>query len=215
MLHHRPIPRHLIDPRVMIPAHVHGTRHRHAVALHGRQPAAPLGPPPQLAGVGEHHGGRAWVRGRALLRLERVEEAQHRTARDAAGPADHAVREHAERLRGLAEEEDHAAGGREVGGGEDWDVRFGGRGTDGEGDGGEVVFGGQAGVDFFDDGFCGVVSWDGWEVWGGGRVTVEGEAVALVPAVVFGQEVLEVVVRVVDGADLVDLVDEVACLGTG
>lgn len=61
----------------------------------------------------------------------------------------------------------------------------------------------------------GVVSWDdGWEAWGGGRVTVEGEAVALVPAVVFGQEVLEVVVRVVDGADLVDLVDEVACLGT-
>jgi hypothetical protein len=41
-------------------------------------------------------------------------------------------------------------------------------------------------------------------------LTVEGEALALVPAVVLGQEELEVVVRVFDGADFVDVVDEVA-----
>lgn len=41
-------------------------------------------------------------------------------------------------------------------------------------------------------------------------LTVEGEALALIPALVFGQEVLKVVVGVVDGADLVDVVDEVA-----
>jgi hypothetical protein len=57
---------------------------------------------------------------------------------------------------------------------------------------------------------------DGWRrgVSGDGR-TVEGKALADVPAVVFGQEVLEVVVGVFDGADFVDFVDEVASDGHG
>ncbi len=43
-----------------------------------------------------------------------------------------------------------------------------------------------------------------------GGLTIEGEALADVPAVVLGDEVLEVVVGVVDGADFVDVVDKVA-----
>jgi hypothetical protein len=39
---------------------------------------------------------------------------------------------------------------------------------------------------------------------------VEGESLALVPSVVFGQEVLEVVVGVFDRSDFVDVVDEIA-----
>ncbi len=49
--------------------------------------------------------------------------------------------------------------------------------------------------------------------WGGGGLTVELEALADVPAVVFAEEELEVVVGVVDGADFVDIVDEVALDG--
>ncbi len=44
-------------------------------------------------------------------------------------------------------------------------------------------------------------------------LTVEGEALADVPAVVFVEEELEVVVGVVDGTDFVDVVDEVALTG--
>ena len=46
-----------------------------------------------------------------------------------------------------------------------------------------------------------------------GGLTVEGEALADVPAVVFVEEELEVVVGVVDGTDFVDVVDEVALTG--
>jgi hypothetical protein len=64
------------------------------------------------------------------------------------------VREHAERLGRLAEEEDDAGRGREVGGCEDRDVGLCGRGAQREGDGGEVEVGGEAGVNFLEDGFC-------------------------------------------------------------
>lgn len=66
------------------------------------------------------------------------------------------MREHAQRLAGLAEEEDHAGLGEEVRGDEDGDVGVGGRGSDGERDGAEAS-GLEAGVDYVGDGF-----------WGGG-----------------------------------------------
>jgi hypothetical protein len=45
------------------------------------------------------------------------------------------VREHAEFLAGFAEEEDDAGVGGERGGDADWDVREGGRGAEGKGEG--------------------------------------------------------------------------------
>ena len=41
-------------------------------------------------------------------------------------------------------------------------------------------------------------------------LTVETEPLPLVPALILGYEVLEVVARIIEGADLVDIVDEVA-----
>ena len=64
------------------------------------------------------------------------------------------MREHAEGLAGLAEEEDDAGLGGEVWGDEDGDMRAGGRVADGERDGSEA-FGLEAGVDYVGDGFCG------------------------------------------------------------
>ena len=49
------------------------------------------------------------------------------------------------------------------------------------------------------------VEWGDWE-----RLTVEGKAMALVPAVVLGQVVFEVVVRVFNRSNFVDLIDEIA-----
>lgn len=47
--------------------------------------------------------------------------------------------------------------------------------------------------------------WGDWE-----RLTVESKAMALVPAVVLGQVVFEVVVRVFNRSNFVDLIDEIA-----
>lgn len=51
---------------------------------------------------------------------------------------------------------------------------------------------------------------------GGGRgksLTIEGEALTLVPSLILGQEVLEVVVGVLDRADFVDFIDKVPSEG--
>ena len=154
MLPHTPLPRHLINPRVMIPSIMHSARHRQHVPLNRSQPLPALGPPPQLAGIGEHHARRAGVDGRALLGAERVDEAENGAVLDAAAAADDAVREHAEGLAGLAEEEDDAGLGGEGGGGKDGDVRVRGGRAEGERDFGQAG-GFEAGVDDF-----------GYGIWG-------------------------------------------------
>lgn len=190
------------------PAPVHGAAHRGALRASRGEAAAALGPPPQLARVGEDDSGDGIFGASgatcmvAILSLvvvlnlfvleERPGNVHHAALVDSAGAADDPVRDHAELLLALSDDEDDAFLALEVGRDEDGDVGLGGRGAQGQGKLGQAQ-GLEARVD---------------ELCLDGRV--EGESLAVIVAHVLGVEVLEVVGRPVDPPDLVRLgVDEV------
>ena len=155
MLPNVPVPLDLILLLLMKPPIHDAARHRHAVSPQRRQAPPALGPPPQFSTIRKDNARRRSVRRRAALRAQARDERDDAALGDTACAADDAVREHAELLGGLAEEEDHARGGLEVGGDKDGDMREGGGCAEREGDREEVVRGGEAGVDESGDGFCG------------------------------------------------------------
>lgn len=98
----------------------------------------------------------------------------------------------AQLLLRLAEDDDDAGLGGQVGRDEDGDVGIAGGGVEGEGELGQTAEVGQAGGDEVRDGLA------------------EGEALAVVVARAIGDEVVEVELGVRDEADFVVFVDEVA-----
>lgn len=191
------------------PAPVHGAAHRGALRASRGEAAASLGPPPQLARVGEDDsGGGIFGAGGAtcvvfipILMLvlivivleERPGNVYHAALVDSAGATDDPVRDDAELLLALADDEDDALLALEVGRDEDGDVGLGCRGVQGQGELGQAQ-----GLEARVDELC----LDG---------SVEGETLAVVVSHVLGVEVVEVVGRPVDPADLVRLgLDEVA-----
>lgn len=180
------------------PAAHGGAAHGDALTLAVAQGTAALGPPPCLARVGEHHA--HVILFLLLLLLQRLDDRDHAALVDAARAANHAVREDAQLLLGLADDDHDAARGAEVARDEDGgllgDLVLGSGGGrecgDGKGDLDELVARGEAGMDDVLDG------------------EVEGKALAVVVAGVLGEEEVEVELGIGIGADLVDLVGVVA-----
>lgn len=181
------------------PAAHGGAAHGDALTLAVAQGTAALGPPPRLARVGEHHA--HVILFLLLLLLQRLDDRDHAALVDAARAANHAVREDAQLLLGLADDDHDAACGAEVARDEDGGLlgdlvlgSGGGRecGDGRKGDLDELVARGEAGMDDVLDG------------------EVEGKALALVVAGVLGEKEVEVELGIGIGADLVGLVDVVA-----
>ena len=103
----------------MLTPRVHEARQRDRGARRHRQAPLLLGPEVRLTRIGEHDAGRPLVVGGTLLRPELAHDANHASLVDASLPADDAVREDAEVLRGLAEYNHDAARLVDVFGGED------------------------------------------------------------------------------------------------
>ena len=105
----------------------------HGGALGGDLPqgAAELGGPDELARVGNDDTGGGVVFGSGLLLLQCAHDGDEGAAVDATGPSKHAVRQDTEVLYGLAEDEDDARLGLQVGAREDGHVGLrGGSGTE-------------------------------------------------------------------------------------
>ena len=187
---------------------MHGTRARQSGPRRPAHGAPAAAVPEQLAHVRD-------ADGRRVLRSEGEGGKRDGGAGVVGFLADQAVGQDAEVLDAFADVEDQPGGGGEVGGGEDRDVR-GGRGRlvgergDVEGERG----GGQAREDDAAD--AGWFSrrltfwWFGRIRGGEGDVTVEGFAVDFFVALVLADEVMEILLWVPFGPDLVLFVNEVS-----
>lgn len=180
-----------VDGRVVVAALLHGALHRRALAAARVERALALGPPPRLAHVGEHDARRRGVALAARLLLESLHDGRHAALVDATRAADDAVREDAELLVALAEDDYDAGLGLDVLAQENGQVRLGGLGAEGQDDFLQAL-GLEALVNEQLDGL------------------VEVEALALIVALVAVEEELVEELRVLDGANLIIVVDEVA-----
>jgi hypothetical protein len=107
-----------IKPRVVRPAPVDGALHGHREPRAQRQPAPALGPPPQLARVGDDDADPVPRVGT----LDGLHDGQDGALGQPARTADDAVRDDAQVLRRLAEEDDDAGRFVDVAADEDGDV---------------------------------------------------------------------------------------------
>jgi hypothetical protein len=215
MLHRISILGNLVHLGDVLPPAMNRACQRDMMAVNLCEPVFSLGPPPQLAGVRDDKAGRGLVGSGSTLRSESLGETDHGPAVDAPAAVHDSAGEAAQGLVRLAEEDDDAACGSGVGGGEDRDVRLVDGSVEGQADGGEAGVG-ETGFDDFLHGLWRDELVDGEGQLIGERLvgkarTVEGEAVAGVPAVIFGDVEFEVVVGIVDHSNLIVIVDEEAC----
>jgi len=187
MLSNVPVGRNLVPVWVVPPTLVDRAAARDRVAGRGAEATFALGPPEQLAWVGDDDS-----RGR-FLRLERLDQTNHGALVYAARSADDAVGEDAELLGAFPEDDDDAGALLDAAADANLDVwdRLVSDLAQGQQHLSEALVG-EAGLDHLADGM------------------VHVEALAVVPAFVLGQEELEVAIWVLFRPDLIGVVDEVS-----